>query len=90
MAMVLSTLKALQDKPPMEEWLQFGDKPPVKKELIIQVCFTMGDKKTISSCRLQAEQHLVGRKIPPWMHVLWDQFFRSLSSMPTRANRSSA
>jgi hypothetical protein len=54
MAMVLSTLKPLQDKPPTE-WLQFGDEPPVQKELIIQVCFIMGDQKS--------QDNLVGRKL---------------------------
>jgi hypothetical protein len=63
MAMVLSTLKALQDNPPMEEWLQFGDKPPVKKELIIQVCFTMGDKKQsgLVGCKLNTNTWWAGR-----------------------------
>jgi hypothetical protein len=45
MAMVLLTLQPIQDNPPTE-WLQFGDKPPVQKELIIQVCFMMGDQKS--------------------------------------------
>jgi hypothetical protein len=54
MAMVLSTLKPLQDTPPLE-WLQFGDEPPVQKELIIQVCFVMGDQKS--------QDNLVGRKL---------------------------
>jgi hypothetical protein len=54
MAMVLSTLKPLQEHPPTE-WLQFGDEPPFKKELIIQVCFTMGDQKS--------QDNLVGRKL---------------------------
>ncbi len=54
MAMVLSTLKPLQDHPPTE-WLQFGDEPPVEKELIIQVCFIMGDQKS--------QDNLVGRKL---------------------------
>ncbi len=45
MAMILSTLKPLQDNPPLE-WLHFGDEPPVQKELIIQVCFAMGDQKS--------------------------------------------
>ena len=35
MAMILSTLQPIQDNPPLE-WLQFGDEPPVQKELIIQ------------------------------------------------------
>jgi hypothetical protein len=54
MAMVLSTLKPIQDKPPLE-WLRFGDEPPVQKELIIQVCFVMGDQKS--------QDNLVGRKL---------------------------
>jgi hypothetical protein len=40
---------------PPTEWLQFGDEPPVKKELIIQVCFIMGDQKrqdNLVGCRL--------------------------------------
>jgi hypothetical protein len=54
MAMVLSTLKPLQDDPPLE-WLQFGDEPPVQKELILQVCFLMGDQKS--------QDNIVGRKL---------------------------
>jgi hypothetical protein len=54
MAMVLSTLKPLQETPPVE-WLQFGDEPPVQKELIIQVCFLMGDQKS--------QDNIVGRKL---------------------------
>jgi hypothetical protein len=54
MAMVLSTLQPLQDDPPLE-WLQFGDEPPVEKELIIQVCFLMGDQKS--------QDNIVGRKL---------------------------
>jgi hypothetical protein len=54
MAMVLSTLKPLQDNPPVE-WLQFGDEPRVQKELIIQVCFLMGDQKS--------QDNIVGRKL---------------------------
>ena len=54
MAMILSTLKPLQDNPPLE-WLHFGDEPPVQKELIIQVCFAMGDQKS--------QDNLVGRKL---------------------------
>ncbi len=54
MAMVLSTLKPLQDNPPLE-WLLFGDEPPVQKELIIQFCFLMGDQKS--------QDNIVGRKL---------------------------
>jgi hypothetical protein len=54
MAMVLSTLKTIQDDPPLE-WLQFGDDPAVQKELIIQVCFMMGDQKS--------QDNLTGRKL---------------------------
>jgi len=54
MAMILSTLKPLQDNPPLE-WLQFGDEPPVQRELIIQVCFIMGDQKS--------QDNIVGRKL---------------------------
>jgi hypothetical protein len=54
MAMVLSTLQHLQGYPSLE-WLQFGDEPPVKKELIIQVCFLMGDQKS--------QDNIVGRKL---------------------------
>jgi hypothetical protein len=53
MAMVLSTLQPLQDNP--LEWLQFGDEPPVQKELIIQVCFLMGDQKS--------QDNIVGHKL---------------------------
>jgi hypothetical protein len=54
MAMVLSTLKPLQYDPPLE-WLQFGDKPSVQKELILQVCLFMGDQKS--------QDNIVGRKL---------------------------
>jgi hypothetical protein len=54
MAMVLSTLKTIQDHPPTES-LQFGDDPPVEMELIIQVCFMMGDQKS--------QDNLTGRKL---------------------------
>jgi hypothetical protein len=54
MAMVLSSLLPLQENPPLE-WLQFGDEPPVQKELIIQVCFVMGDQKS--------QDNIVGRKL---------------------------
>ena len=54
MAMVLSALQPIQDNPPLE-WLQFGDGPPVQKELIIQVCFMMGDQKS--------QDNLTGRKL---------------------------
>jgi hypothetical protein len=54
MAMVLSTLKPLQDNPPLE-WIQFGDGPPVQRHLIIQVCFVMGDQKS--------QDNLTGRKM---------------------------
>jgi hypothetical protein len=54
MAMVLSTLRPLQENPPLE-WLQFGDEPPVQKELVIQVCFMMGDQKS--------HDNIVGRKL---------------------------
>ena len=54
MAMVLSTLRPLQDNPPLE-WLQFGDEPPVQKELVIQVVFIMGDQKS--------QDNIVGRKL---------------------------
>ena len=54
MAMILSTLKPIQDNPPLE-WLQFGDEAPVQKELIIQVCFMMGDQKS--------QDNLNGRKL---------------------------
>jgi hypothetical protein len=54
MAMILSTLKPIQNNPPLE-WLQFGDEPPVQKELIIQVCFMMGDQKS--------QDNLTGRKL---------------------------
>ena len=53
MAMVLSTLKPLQDNPPLE-WLQFGDEPKVQKELIMPIAFVMGDQKS--------QDNLVGRK----------------------------
>ena len=45
MAMLLSTLKPLQDDPPLE-WLQFGNEPSSQKVLILQVCFLMGDQKS--------------------------------------------
>ena len=54
MAMVLSTLQTIQDHPPTES-LQFGDDPPVEMELIIQVCFMMGDQKS--------QDNLTGRKL---------------------------
>ena len=54
MVMVLSTLKPLEDNPPLE-WLQFGDEPPVQKELMVQVCFLMGDQKS--------QDNIVGRKL---------------------------
>ena len=54
MAMILSTLQPIQENPPLE-WLQFGDEPPVQKELIIQVCFMMGDQKS--------QDNLTGRKL---------------------------
>jgi hypothetical protein len=55
MAMVLSTLRPLQENPPLE-WLQFGDEPPVQKELVIQVCFVMGDHQ-------KSQDNIVGRKL---------------------------